>query len=834
MDFQQVFCQPIFLARWLGAKTVRLEQDHLVIGNNEAAQHIKLSSLNAYPHYQKGVFGARWQLDYADTSITLRWLSKSQLVKLHQHVEQTLTQQAVQRVKHVHRLFVDLAGQAYLRDSQCDKLARYIAKVIALYRHSLPVNQTLTSTTHRTLNKLQQVHPLSDYVQTLRQRFELRQKQHFEDFFALAEQHPLTEDQQDAVVRNNDRNLVLAAAGTGKTSVMVAKALYLIQSQQAKASEILILAYNSAAAKELQARLALRAASVFLEEQDKPTVMTFHALGRHILKRDKHTLTLSALSQDNYALQDWARRYIKQQFEQNDCLITETIPWLYPPTQATTVIATEQHSVKEGGTDYLTLNGEKTKSYPHWLIANWLYVHGIDYRYRPHYSLSQPENTTARDYRPTFLLTDQNTYLVYSAANEPGPDISTQRQIHRENRTTLLEVNHQQWQDNTLVYHLAKQVGPTADMTPLYSGAAVFSKFDELGVVQQAVRWLTQVLGILRTQQLKSHTLEKRLMKSGISNATFWADALHKLDSAYQHELSKTDSIDFDDMISQACTTIAQKRWQPVYKHILVDEFQDISALRMQLLQQLIEYGPSPTLTAVGDDWQSIYRFSGGLLTLTTRFEAYLGSHSLTLLQKTFRYNSSIAHTAGTFVMQNPEQYKKNVVSAIESQDPQVFLLDDQIYGQQDAAQRVKQIVIAIRRQNPQATIAIMARYQFWLTQAKEALQPLQPENLHYWTFHSAKGLEADHCILLGFDSSKFGFPGENKNDALTEALLPTIDLYPHSEERRLCYVALTRARQSCYIIADPRAPSVFVDELRQPAYRVKTLSERFDDISVS
>lgn len=99
---------------------------------------------------------------------------------------------------------------------------------------------------------------------------------------------------------------------------------------------------------------------------------------------------------------------------------------------------------------------------------------------------------------------------------------------------------------------------------------------------------------------------------------------------------------------------------------------------------------------------------------------------------------------------------------------------------------------------------------------------------MKFWTFHGSKGLEADYCILLGFFQGKTGFPNENKEEAVIEALLPTLDDYPHSEERRLFYVALTRAKKESYLIADVNAPSEFINELLSPQYKLDIVSDGF------
>jgi DNA helicase-4 len=281
-------------------------------------------------------------------------------------------------------------------------------------------------------------------------------------------------------------------------------------------------------------------------------------------------------------------------------------------------------------------------------------------------------------------------------------------------------------------------------------------------------------------------------------------------------------------MIVRAAEVIENKDFEPQWKHILVDEFQDISAARMRLLRALLDCRTQPTLTSVGDDWQAIYRFAGGKLDLTTRFHERVGEHTQTKLEKTFRYNSSIAHTAGAFVMRNPEQYEKSVVTGVEVSKPQIYLLDDRAESSNPLQERALQVATRIRSEDAAGDIVILARYNYLLKSTKDYFRSNSSIKVEYRTFHGSKGLEWDYCILLGFFQGKSGFPNENKEEALLEALLPATDDFPHSEERRLLYVALTRAKHKSYLIADPMAPSSFVTELLSPAYEINIHSATF------
>ena len=325
--------------------------------------------------------------------------------------------------------------------------------------------------------------------------------------------------------------------------------------------------------------------------------------------------------------------------------------------------------------------------------------------------------------------------------------------------------------------------------------------------------------------------MRDRLEKAEVVQAKTVAEVLDALHGAYVEELQRQNAIDFDDMIIRAIQVVDSGAYVPAWKFVLVDEFQDISEARMEFLKAMVTKGPDPSLTVVGDDWQSIYRFSGGKLELTTRFGELVGEFTATKLQKTFRYNDSIAEIAGRFVMENPEQYKKKIETHTKVDRSQVHLLDDST-GQQDGVyDRVVEVVRKIRQNDAAGDIAVIARYNYLLVASRNALaNDGLNANVDFWTFHKSKGLEADYCVLVGFFQGKSGFPNENKDEAIIEALLPSLDSYPHSEERRLLYVGLTRARSKVYVIANPNAPSSFVTELLAPKYDLNIVSKKFQE----
>lgn len=408
----------------------------------------------------------------------------------------------------------------------------------------------------------------------------------------------------------------------------------------------------------------------------------------------------------------------------------------------------------------------------------------------------------------------------------------SKRALHIEYGTELIETYHYQWTEGTLENELKSLMTTHKIPTKTKKPEEVFEVLEKLGIILENARRYLKCLQAIRVERLDKQSVLQRLKENDIFYLNDYTDILDDLHQAYKQQLLADDRIDFDDMIIRATELIKNRSFNPNWKFILVDEFQDISKARMELIDALIENGPTPILTVVGDDWQSIYRFSGGKLELTTRFGTLVGSHSLTKLDKTYRYNNSIAKTAGTFVMQNPEQYVKQVTSHTQVDKSTVYLLDSSVENDQVLETRVAQVIKKIRDNDAEGSIAVLARYRYLLKNAEDQLKDERQnlEGIKFWTFHGSKGLEADYCILIGFFQGKTGFPNQNKEEAIVEALLPSLDSFPHSEERRLMYVALTRAKKKCYIIADPKAPSEFINEMLSPRYQLHIASSSFEE----
>lgn len=278
---------------------------------------------------------------------------------------------------------------------------------------------------------------------------------------------------------------------------------------------------------------------------------------------------------------------------------------------------------------------------------------------------------------------------------------------------------------------------------------------------------------------------------------------------AWKSALKDEGAIDFSGLIHQAVNIIEKGRFISPWKHILVDEFQDISPLRAKLLHALRQQNKQTCLFAVGDDWQAIYRFSGAELDLTTSFKTHFGEGDLCALDTTYRFNERIGDVANRFVLQNPSQLDKPLNSLTKGNKKSVVLLYE------DALERLldKMSGYVLDDEN----ILILARYHYLKPEILNKAETRWPKlKIQFMTMHASKGQQADHVIICGLNGGKEGFPAPARESIIEDALLPQPEHFEHAEERRLFYVALTRAKQQAWLLYNPDNPSEFVEELRQ------------------
>lgn len=684
------------------------------------------------------------------------------------------------------------------------------------------------------LTALQAIQPMLNhgyaYIEQWNEAYVQQQLTKFQTFFDQVESNPLTDKQRRACVIDERHNLVLAGAGTGKTSTMIGRAGYLLQSGIARPQEILMLAFARKAAGEMEERIQAKLGV------NELTVKTFHSLGKHIISQVEGIVpSISKMAEDEHLRMRFVDAQIQRLLSDEQYksrLVTYFLRFSYPYKSAFRFKSLGEYNQYLLDNELRTLQGELVKSYEECEIANFLYRQGVRYQYEANYQI----NTSGPDYKtyqPDFFLPDYGIYIEHFAVNEHNqtpPFIEQQsylegmdwkRALHEKHQTQLIETYSYQKHQGILTQSLSKQLQQAGVSFQPLANNELLTQLNQLGQVSALAQLLAQVLALFKAAYLNIKDMvalaglheDKERMQA----AAFLFEPIYEL---YQQQLRDTQTIDFEDMIGLAIRYVESGQYQSPYRYLLVDEFQDISASRARLIKALLNQQEDNSLFCVGDDWQSIYRFTGSDVTITKEFSGYFGYTAMSILDKTFRFNNKIGEFASQFVMRNGAQIRKQIHSHHQVNQSAVSLIKT---NQDSVGLNAALSAIHAKARDKMLSVLILARNSFKkpdLSIYKSQYPYLQ---LQFMTVHASKGKEADYVVILGLDKGKQGFPAEKATSPLLDLLLPKVEDFAYAEERRLFYVALTRARRHVYLICDATKASDFIRELIHDKYDMRS-----------
>lgn len=512
------------------------------------------------------------------------------------------------------------------------------------------------------------------------------------------EGNKLDPDQIRAVVANEDAELVLAPAGSGKTATLLAKVDYLITHGHINPAHILLIAFTRKVVAELKDRIS----------HEEVKICTFHSLGNQIIKDHR----------EGHAILD--------------------------DRDMTTLIRRIVQNLKSTSSDY-------KKSYDAYIRTGGLATATTSF-------IESHHTTDDLDLELLFLsILNLQKSKNYSLADLESclPTITDHEE--RENATKLFQL-----------------------YAPIYQ--------------------------------------------------------------RYIHYLDAHHFYDFSDMLTLATHIV---RHLPPgsfpYRYILVDEAQDLSDSKCQLLEAVLEKCTKAKLFAVGDDWQSIYRFAGSNLDVLENFEKTFHRATFrTVINSTYRFGQPTARISNKFIEKNPRQSRKRVkplagkhtsisVRLNEPQNdgtpPDYHTLDRELtnlYREYGDALFHKKLQIVSRYNRDISRIIDEATHRYahatydaekstfiWTLPGAES-----PLLVPFCTMHRSKGITRDIVFVINLNDGHLGMPATRPDNPLTATMLSAPDAYPHAEERRLFYVAITRARERTILIADRRHISDFVFEI--------------------
>ncbi|WP_294987947.1 UvrD-helicase domain-containing protein [uncultured Stenotrophomonas sp.] len=658
------------------------------------------------------------------------------------------------------------------------------------------------------------------------------------DFMDRVESDPLTEEQARAVICFDNRVQVVASAGSGKTSTMVAKAAYAVERGFLAPERIVMLAFNDGAAKELRER-ADKALDRLGMNGVEIQACTFHSLGLSIIR---------GASGRKLQVPEWARhkeKGIEKLGELIDQLKDRSThfrtQWdMFRLVFGKDLPCSAADSMADGfdanGRPYLnTLSGSRVQNMEERVIADWLFYNGVDFEYKRSYEFDSVRDIH-RQNQPNFYYPDADAYHEHAALPvgatpsqqaRDADDLAWRREHHACRGRAFIETTSVELRSGQAFRRLAEQlpglgieVDPNPDR-PLPERAEEPMSEDDL------ISLLRTFIAHAKSNVLSLDDISERLRglpedhyKERLRRFLELATPVYQ---AWDDALGAEQGIDFEDMLNTASLFVEQGRYTSPYDLVMADEFQDSSRARARLCAALVS-APGKHLYAVGDDWQAINRFAGADLSVMTDFCGWNGHGKVLRLEETFRFPQELCDVSGRFVMRNPSQIRKNVRS---SKPPagavlQAFQVNNRKQVQDGVRQYLAQLQEKIlsgvlpRGQDGRVSVLVLGRYNFESDKVPSDWEKDfgQTMSVEFMSIHRSKGKSADYVILPGM--IRRSFPSAKQDDSVLSLVMPQGDTYPDSEERRLFYVALTRARRTVVMFTVQGKVSPFLGELLQ------------------
>lgn len=729
------------------------------------------------------------------------------------------------------------------------------------------------------------------------------------DLFDDVDGKSLDSQQREAIVVDEDAVKVIAGAGSGKTFTIQGKVKYLTEKRDVDPSEILAISFSNASVDDLKERIAEPIDIKTFHKVGKDILTQYNQYSRpdtSALKRIiKRYLTKKALKNEDISkkLIEFFSFYINVPPSDDDIKYEgDLLDW-----QEGVDFSTLKRRFKNKQRE--TLNNEIVRSYEELYIANFLFIYGIKYTYEKIYSYPNKnferefnkfkeflfsfneeipdelknditkdllnltdifEEYEIKDYLPDFYLDDYNIYIEHFGLNrncenhliggksseEYVKEMEWKRKVHKKYGTTLIETFSYYQSENRLLTRLAEK---------LQAQGVEFNEIDYREVYRillenKTIKEWEDFIVLLKTfiELFKGNNYDETKFKEFYDYVGGLKDSFSKdrtiaflkiveeIYNDYEAYLLKIKKIDFNDMINKASDCIVKNGLDLPYKYIIVDEYQDTSFTRYNLLRNICD-SIGAKIMVVGDDWQSIYSFSGCDVNIFTKFDNFFDVCETRYIEKTYRNSQQLIDASSNFVMKNPDQTRKELKSSKSLKYPIKLVNFDNDFDEilkfeliikniiNQSTFKNKKILILGR--NNKDIFNLLKNFNVENEYGKRKFEILGDEdklrrnkfvkivyrespdvNIEYRTVHQSKGLECDNVILINLKNWKAGFPNKMVDDPVLNFVKRNGDSFSYAEERRLFYVALTRTKNNVYLLAPYFKSSVFVQELKTDA----------------
>ena len=683
---------------------------------------------------------------------------------------------------------------------------------------------------------------LHSLVESHNERFADKELDTYKEFFDTCLSYPLDRQQRRAIVSGEDNCLLVSSAGSGKTSSIVGKVKYLIDIKHIDPRNILLISYTNKAASELTERMGIEGLRGYTFHKlaidiigqatgKKPTIYSntdalfvkiFHELiNTEEFRKNvvKYFIDYQAEESESDMEMDERRRQLS---EKKDTRYKAQFPDM---DGMEIYVRSEQERKICHALTYLGLDFRYEEAYEYPLAD------GQHTQYRPDFSIYYTEEgQTKRIYLEHFGVDEHSLVpswfakdngMSYEEANQKYNDgMAWKKAAHEKFETRLLVSTSADFYNGDIQDKLKEML--TEAGVPLrersYAELCQMILPRDSKQEKSFIRLVITFITLLKSSCKSIDEVSRKCKRHFDLRGRFVVEKVFRpVYERYVSELSRLDQIDFTDAILQA-TEICRLSGVVKYDYIIVDEFQDISVDRYNFLKALREGTPPAKLFCVGDDWQSIYRFSGSDMTLFNQFQDYFGHTDIRKIETTYRFGEPLISLSSQFIQRNWAQIRKEIHSFNPHARTELQFCE---CDRSSYCRIVEQIVASIPRDK---SVFLLGRYSFddyylsfrfaSVKEGSKFFYTIGGRKIEFLTVHKSKGLEADYVIILQCNKDIYGFPTLISDDPVLAYVLTKRDNYPYSEERRLFYVAITRARAKTFVLYDERNPSVFVEEL--------------------
>lgn len=670
---------------------------------------------------------------------------------------------------------------------------------------------------------------------------------------------PLNEKQHQAVVSEVKRLLVLAGAGSGKTKTLLQKIIYLVEEKGVRPHDILAITFTKNAANEMLDRLILVADKTgdygrILHDKKKSkseketarreftrkykwieglTIRTFHSFGYNLLRNlgvNEFDNKFRIIGEEKSAEDDDLSRYIAPETAYevfNKLLIRqcENKPYLLDLKRYVLDFLVDKIHLKESpvqktypeGKRYTTLDGTRVRSKSEQFIADYFFRHSISYQYEP--SLQVKDFA----FHPDFYIPAANLYIEH-VSNLSHPMQDKEEQFRKGE--ILYAKTFERMAENSALFNHALDNLLRGRLPADYDTSKIITFQDafkgHLDHVKEFVRTLMRITDLIKVESLSLEQVLSTAAKDPHERVRHFYQLAIPIVLEYEKYCVNKSYLDFNDLISRTVSLlkhqedIAQKV-RTRYPYVLVDEFQDVNNLQVDLIKLLLT--DQTQLFCVGDDWQSIYGFRGSNVDYIIEFEKHFPESTIIKLNLNYRSTQNIVGAGNEVIKNNRYKIEKEMLASKHSEHKiEVFAGAEE---EENVAYCMQKVRESLEAGIPGEEILFLYRrskmfHPFFEGLKKEGL------NAQYKTIHAAKGLEARVVFIVGLIDGYGGFPDVWLEDRIFQVLKKAnLDLLLE-EERRLFYVAITRAKDKLFLITEKGRESGFLKEIPE-VYTVRT-----------